>query len=206
VTAEEVLLPPGDRVELAVGPFETEGEVLAIEELPYYRMAGRKGVERFGTIRVTPREPSTARVPSRLREIAPIVTGDRSLTRTVRLGVKMSLRRGLDFVVNGERHHHDEPVKVGEPQVWDIVNETKMDHPFHLHGFFFEVLAIDGRKPAWRSLEDGVNVGPKSTVRIAWYPDDRPGSWMYHCHILEHHASGDDGALRRGPVTRGTEP
>jgi Multicopper oxidase len=22
------------------------------------------------------------------------------------------------------------------------------------------------------------------------YPDDRPGSWMYHCHILEHHASG----------------
>ena len=20
--------------------------------------------------------------------------------------------------------------------------------------------------------------------------DDRPGTWMYHCHILEHHASG----------------
>jgi FtsP/CotA-like multicopper oxidase with cupredoxin domain len=44
--------------------------------------------------------------------------------------------------------------------------------------------------PAWRSWEDVVNLPPKSTTRIAWMPDDRPGSWMYHCHILEHHASG----------------
>jgi FtsP/CotA-like multicopper oxidase with cupredoxin domain len=21
-------------------------------------------------------------------------------------------------------------------------------------------------------------------------PDDRPGRWMYHCHILEHHDAG----------------
>src|ERR671935_348136 len=127
VTAEEVLLPAADRVELAVGPFENEGAVLAIEDLPFYRGTGKKGVERFGTIRVAARKPSTARVPSRLREIAPLVTGDASVTRTVTLGFKLSLRRGLDFVVNGERPHHDEPVKVGEMQVWDVVNATKMD-------------------------------------------------------------------------------
>ena len=39
-------------------------------------------------------------------------------------------------------------------------------------------------------MEDVVNIPPKSTVRIAWTADDRPGSWMYHCHILEHHAAG----------------
>jgi FtsP/CotA-like multicopper oxidase with cupredoxin domain len=105
-------------------------------------------------------------------------------------GFKLSVRRGLDFVVNGERHHHDEPVKVGELQVWDVVNTTRMDHPFHLHGFFFQVLEINGKKPAWRSLEDVINVPAQATVRIAWYPDDRPGMWMYHCHILEHHAAG----------------
>jgi FtsP/CotA-like multicopper oxidase with cupredoxin domain len=190
IAATEVLLPPGDRVELAVGPFENEGEVLRIEDLPYYRMAGKKGVERFGTIRVTSRQPSTARVPSRLRELAPLAADDAPVTRTVTLGFKMSLRRGFDFVVNHERHHHDQPVRVGELQVWDVVNETQMDHPFHLHGFFFEVISVDGRKQEFRSIEDVVNVGPKSTVRIAWYPDDRPGMWMYHCHILEHHASG----------------
>src|SRR5918993_2118333 len=190
VTVTEVLLPAADRVELAVGPFEEEGAVFNIEDLPYYRMAGKKGVERFGTIRVAPRKPSTARVPARLREIAPLVTGAANVTRTVTLGFKLSLRRGLDFVVNGERHHHDQPVKVGELQVWDVVNTTMMDHPFHLHGFFFQVLEINGNKPAWRSMEDVINVPPGATVRIAWYPDDRPGSWMYHCHILEHHLAG----------------
>lgn len=190
VAATEVLLPPGDRVELAVGPFENEGDVITIEDLPYYRMAGKNGVERFGTVRVTARKVSTARVPSRLRELAPLAADDAPVNRTVKLGFKFSLRRGLDFVVNHERHHHDQPVKVGELQVWDVVNETQMDHPFHLHGFFFEVIAVDGKKPAFRSIEDVVNVGPKSTVRIAWYPDDRPGMWMYHCHILEHHAAG----------------
>ncbi len=65
-----------------------------------------------------------------------------------------------------------------------------MDHPFHLHGFFFQVLAINGQPPAWRSWEDVVNLPPKSTTRIAFIADDRPGRWMYHCHILEHHAAG----------------
>jgi FtsP/CotA-like multicopper oxidase with cupredoxin domain len=153
-------------------------------------MAGKKGVERFGTMRITPRKPSAARLPARLREIAPLVIGDASVTRTVELGFRFSLRRGLDFVINHERHHHDAPVKVGELQVWDVVNATMMDHPFHLHGFFFQVLAINGKKPEWRSMEDVINVPSKATVRIAWYPDDRPGSWMYHCHILEHHAAG----------------
>lgn len=67
VTVTEVLLPAADRAELAVGPFEGEGAVFDIEDLPYYRMAGKKGVERFGTIRVAPRKPSTARVPAVLR-------------------------------------------------------------------------------------------------------------------------------------------
>jgi FtsP/CotA-like multicopper oxidase with cupredoxin domain len=176
VTVTEVLVPAADRVELAVGPFGNEGAVLTIEDLPYYRMAGKKGVERFGTIRVMARKPSAARVPTRLREIAPLVTEGAKVTRTVTLGFKLSLRRGLDFVVNGERHHHDQPVKVGELQVWDVVNATMMDHPFHLHGFFFQVLAINGKKPEWRSMEDVINVPPKGTVRIAWYPDDRPAA------------------------------
>jgi hypothetical protein len=34
-----------------------------------------------------------------------------------------------------------------------------------------------------------VNVPAFGSVRIAWMPDDRPGEWMYHCHILEHHAA-----------------
>ena len=190
VTVNEVLLTPADRVELAVGPF-AEGESIEIETLPYNRMTiARSKRERFATVRVGPPAASRAEIPATLRHIEALVTGPTTPTREVHLGIKPSLRHGVDFVVNKQPHHRDTPVRVGELQVWDVINDTLMDHPFHLHGFFFQVLAVNGEPPAFRSWEDTVNVPPRSRVRIAWLPDDRTGEWMYHCHILEHHASG----------------
>ena len=189
-TMTEVLLAPADRVELAVGPF-AEGEVLAVEALPYDRKTvARAKTVQFATLRVGPARPSQAVIPERLRDIEPLVTGTASPTREVHLGFKLSARRGVNFTINQELHHRDQPVRVGELQVWDVVNDTMMDHPFHLHGFFFQVLDVNGEPPAFLSWEDTVNIPPKARVRIAWLPDDRPGEWMYHCHILEHHAGG----------------
>jgi FtsP/CotA-like multicopper oxidase with cupredoxin domain len=190
VDATEVLLPAADRVEILVGPFE-EGQTLPIEALKYMRSTfKRRGKESFGNLMVGPAKPSQASVPERLRTIEPLIGADATPNRTVTFKVWPSLRRGLDFLVNNEMHHNDKPVKVGELQVWDVVNASLMDHPFHLHGFFFQVLSINGKAPAFRSWEDVVNLPPRSTVRIAWMPEDRPGSWMYHCHILEHHEAG----------------
>jgi FtsP/CotA-like multicopper oxidase with cupredoxin domain len=190
VTVSEVLLTPADRVDIAVGPF-AEGETIAVEALKYNRMTvARAKNELFATVRVGPAAPSHAVIPTTLRRIEPLVSGPVSPTREVHLGFKPSLRHGVTFVVNKEPHHRDKPVKVGELQVWDVINDTMMDHPFHLHGFFFQVLEVNGEPPAFRSIEDTVNVPPKGRVRIAWVADDRPGEWMYHCHILEHHEQG----------------
>ena len=189
VEAREVLLAPSDRVELVVGPFET-GDTVVIESLPYDRGLGKGDAERFATLRVGPAAPSRAQLPATLRPIVPLTSGPMLPTRTVRLGGRMSLRRGVDFLVNGERHHHDRAVEVGSLEVWDVINETAIDHPFHLHGFFFQVLDVNGEAPAVLAWEDTINVPRKGRVRIAWRADDRPGRWMYHCHILEHHAAG----------------
>jgi FtsP/CotA-like multicopper oxidase with cupredoxin domain len=190
ITVTEILLTPADRAELAVGPF-AEGETLTIEALAYDRRSmKRPKTERFATLNVGPAKPSRAQIPERLRVIEPLVTGPVTPTREVHLGFKYSLRHGFDFVVNKEAHHRDRPVKVGELQVWDVFNDTQMDHPFHLHGFFFQVVDVNGEPPSFRSWEDTINIPPKSRARIAWVPDDRQGEWMYHCHILEHHAAG----------------
>jgi FtsP/CotA-like multicopper oxidase with cupredoxin domain len=190
VEATEVLLAPADRVDLLVGPFQ-EAQRFDIQSLEYNRGIGVKGTAvTFGTVRVASSRPSMARIPEKLRTIDPIAPPDASATREIRLGGRMSLQRGVDFMVNNESHHHGQPVRVGELQVWDVINETPLDHPFHLHGFFFQVLEVNGEPPAYRSWEDTVNVPPKGRVRIAWMPDDRPGAWMAHCHILEHHAAG----------------
>jgi FtsP/CotA-like multicopper oxidase with cupredoxin domain len=175
----EVLITPGERIDLAVGPF-SEGEVLEIEALPYDRGRGEPRRERFATLRVGAAAPSTAELPAVLRQIDPLVDGGAEPTRTV----------SMKALMHGGHHQRDDPVRVGQLQVWDLMNETGQDHPFHLHGFFFQVVTEDGRPPQALGWKDTVNVPRKEQVRIAWLPDDRPGEWMYHCHILEHHAMG----------------
>ena len=64
-------------------------------------------------------------------------------------------------------HQRAEPVRVGELQVWDLINETGQDHPFHLHGFFFQVVEEDGKAPPVVAWKDTVNVRRKSQTRIA---------------------------------------
>jgi FtsP/CotA-like multicopper oxidase with cupredoxin domain len=188
--AGEALLAPADRLDLAVGPFQ-EGEELRIEALRFNRGAfGLPRRETFGTLRVGPARPSSAVIPEVLRPIAPLASGPIQPTREVLLGWRLSRAHGVDFTVGGESHHRAEPCKVGELQVWDVVNRSPIHHPFHLHGFFFQVLEVNGRPPPFLSWEDTVDVPARGRVRIAWVPDDRPGSWMFHCHILEHHAAG----------------
>ncbi len=191
VPATEILLAPADRVELAVGPF-AEGEIHRVETLPFNRgsFKAHRKPELFATLRVGPQAPSKARIPETLRRIEPLVTGPVEANREVRLGFTLGLKHGVEFTVNKEQHHRADPVRVGELQVWDVVNRSPVHHPFHLHGFFFQVLQVNGKPPGFLSWEDTINVAAFGSVRIAWMPDDRPGEWMYHCHILEHHAAG----------------
>ncbi len=179
VSAREVLVTPGERVDLAVGPFE-EGERIEIEALPYDRGKGETARERFATLQVGAATESSAHIPETLRQIDPLVDERAEPNRTI----------DLKALMHAGHHQRADPVRVGELQVWDLVNETGQDHPFHIHGFFFQVLQQDGEPSPVLAWKDTVNVPRKSQTRIAWLPDDRPGEWMYHCHILEHHAMG----------------
>lgn len=189
VSVTETLITPGDRVEIAVGPFEEEGARIPIESLPYKRSnVAWSRRDEWATLRVGPAKARRA-TPAIGAVIEPLTDEPLHPTRTIRLGARMTFH-GHDWLVNDETHHRAEPVKVGELQVWEIVNETGLDHPFHLHGFFFQVVAIDGQAITPIAWEDTVNVRAKRRLTIAFRPDDRPGEWMFHCHILEHHAAG----------------
>jgi FtsP/CotA-like multicopper oxidase with cupredoxin domain len=186
----ELLITPGERYDIVVGGF-SEGDTFAIESLPYNRMTFLKAKkQQFASVVVTEPEKSVAIIPTVLNTLRPIATVDSKITRKVQMSVGPSLKRGIDFFVNGQLHSTDEPVYVGELQVWEIANTSLMDHPFHLHGYFFQVLEINGMEPAYMALKDTLNLPPKSKATIAWIPDNRPGMWMYHCHIIEHHAAG----------------
>ena len=90
--------------------------------------------------------------------------------------------------------------KLGETQLWIVKNDTKWDHPFHLHGFFFIVL--DEKDEPLRPLawKDTVNIPMQKTARLLVRFDERQGEWMFHCHILDHAEGGLMGTVQVGPV------
>ncbi|MFC5410205.1 multicopper oxidase family protein [Larkinella bovis] len=189
-TVTEVLITPGERLDILAGPFQ-KGETFAIESLPYDRTTFLKAKRRtLATVQVREPKPSVAFIPDSLRTIVPLAPPDAAVTRKIKFAVGPSWKNGMDFLVNEGTHTQDEPVRVGQLQVWEVSNASLMDHPFHLHGFFFQVLEENGQAPAYRAWKDTYNLKPRTTVKIAWMPDNRPGKWMYHCHILEHHAAG----------------
>jgi FtsP/CotA-like multicopper oxidase with cupredoxin domain len=185
-----VLITPGERIDIVAGPFN-EGETFPMESLRYSRSTFlRPKRQKFATIKVGEPKPSSAFIPETLRRIESLAEQDAAVTRKVKLSVGPSLKDGMDFLVNDEVHFNDKPVKVGELQIWEVSNTSLMDHPFHLHGFFFQVIEENGKPPEYKAWKDTVNLTPRSKMKIAWIPDNRPGTWMYHCHILEHHAAG----------------
>ncbi len=189
LTVTEALITPGERIDIAIA--FAEGETFAIESLAYNRMTFLKPKrETFATVQAGEVKPTKAFIPDTLRTIEPLAMQDAVANRTIKLSVGPSLKEGLSFLVNGKTHVDDKPVMVGELQIWEVVNSSLMDHPFHLHGFFFQVIEENGKAPAYRAWKDTYNLTPRSKIKIAWMPDNRPGTWMYHCHIIEHHAAG----------------
>ena len=108
----------------------------------------------------------------------------------------MDMMRGMAWTVNGEPmpdHGHDhEPVLklvLGRSYVFDLLNETRWDHPIHLHGHAFRVLSREGSATRHREWLDTVLLPAQTRAEIAFVADN-PGDWMIHCHILEHQHSG----------------
>lgn len=102
------------------------------------------------------------------------------------------------FSINGasmDMNVINERITMGDTEIWEIVNDTMMTHPFHVHHSQFQILDRNGRPPAAeeRGYKDTVKVGPGETVRFIMRFEnfsDAERAYMYHCHILEHEDNG----------------
>lgn len=137
-------------------------------------------------------------LPDSIREINKIETSDADTQVDLKFGHKMPMPNGMvHYTVNGKSYGEIDSVnapdaKIGETQVWNLVNMTGGDHPFHLHGFFFQHLDtiqkdVNGKvlsriRPSLLEDKDVINIprrpGPKGSttaVRIAVKFDPAPG-------------------------------
>lgn len=155
-------------------------------------------------ITVARREVSTVRLPARL--VSYDKTWQSVANATVR-SVPLTFRRMVWFMGGRAFDMHevadDETVKADSTHVWEFTNAggpmgMQMAHPIHLHGRQFRVLGRTGGA-ATNALREGlvdagwtdtVLVLPGETVRIQVRFTTHPGTYLYHCHILEHEDMG----------------
>jgi FtsP/CotA-like multicopper oxidase with cupredoxin domain len=81
--------------------------------------------------------------------------------------------------------------QLGDTLHWRWVNASIRNHPMHLHGFYFSLTSTgDGFSessfaPESRPLLVTHDSRAFTTFAMSWVPE-RPGNWLYHCHIGFH--------------------
>jgi FtsP/CotA-like multicopper oxidase with cupredoxin domain len=196
IEVDEILLANGERVELLVRGTGEPGTRSQLQTLPYDRFIHQTRPKDWNMVRdlLTVQytdEPALApmTLPDRLRTVPPLDVTDASATRV------MVLTQGF---INGkamDMERVDLSAPLGATEIWHVENLVGMDHPFHLHGFQFQVLERNGVPEPYRSWKDTVNVPKHQTARFIVRYDNYPGKWMFHCHILDHEDHGMMGVL-----------
>ncbi|WP_120246563.1 multicopper oxidase family protein [Halopiger aswanensis] len=109
----------------------------------------------------------------------------------------------------------DDPVTeepaLGDTEIWSFANRSAMSHPMHLHLVHFQVLgrqpigdydpaedkinldALEEPAPYEHGWNDVVTVNPAEVVHVVVHFgeydgvfNDQTGSYMWHCHMIEH--------------------
>ena len=99
-------------------------------------------------------------------------------------------------------------VHSGTVETWVIQNRALEDHIFHIHQIHFQVMAVNGvsvNDPAIRDTYDlpywtGQGAYPSITVAMDFRDPNIVGTFVYHCHILQHEDSGMMGAIEVLPA------
>jgi FtsP/CotA-like multicopper oxidase with cupredoxin domain len=206
--------PLGSASSLVSQPFDAAG--------PMSMAAVPQGAP-LDLVKMTVDRPSATRVPlpEKLRAITPYRWADainaahpRTIVPTMHpMGFGLN---GRSFEMNGVAP--DEHVKTGSLEAWTFDNTAgaagrtmgmgmmmgmgSMPHPFHVHGGQFQVVRREGVTHAgyvdigWK---DTVLVMPGETATFLMRFPDYDGTYLYHCHNLEHEDAGMMRNLRVDP-------
>jgi len=198
VERQDVRLAPGERADVLLRMSAAPGTRTTMVALPFghsfgpaqpgdivarhtmSEAAGRPLVE----IRYGPGAPVTPpAVPGVLRPVPPLRT-EGATARTIAL---------KEFAIDDkvfDPARVDARARLGDTEVWTVRNDGRMDHPFHLHGFQFQILDRNGATEPIRAWKDTVFVPSGQSVRFAVKFEAFAGPRVYHCHVLEHEDKG----------------
>ncbi len=98
----------------------------------------------------------------------------------------------------------------GTVEDWIIENRSRELHAFHIHQLHFLLLDYSGRQVNEDFLRDTVNVPyydghslayPSVRLRMDFRDPNLVGTFVYHCHLLEHEDKGMMGSIEVKPAS-----
>jgi FtsP/CotA-like multicopper oxidase with cupredoxin domain len=101
----------------------------------------------------------------------------------------------------------------GTVEDWIIENRSQELHAFHIHQLHFLLLEYSGRPVQEDFLRDTINVPyfnnhtlsyPSVRLRMDFRDPNMIGTFVYHCHLLEHEDKGMMGSIKVVPAPAST--
>jgi FtsP/CotA-like multicopper oxidase with cupredoxin domain len=226
-------VPPGGRIEFIVkGPAEGVKGTLVTRgvntgsggendpERPLAIItASAKAPETQSTLAVNP-APLPAQGSTWLGNVKPVRTRKLFFSETLQNPNDPNSPTTFYITVDGETPKAFDPssmipnitVRQGDVEDWIIENRTQEVHAFHIHQVHFMLLQWFGLPANEPYLRDTINVPfwdgksavyPMVRLRMDFRDPNSVGTFVYHCHLLEHEDGGMMGLIRVEPKNDG---
>ncbi|HYE84478.1 MAG TPA: multicopper oxidase family protein [Clostridia bacterium] len=114
----------------------------------------------------------------------------------------------LKYTINGKIFKDLPPLKLKTGYIVKMtyVNNSKVDHPMHMHGHFFQILSRNGQPSKGAVIvKDTLLINPGEEYVVA-FKADNPGNWVQHCHELHHASAGMMQIIEYTDFTSNYEP
>jgi len=198
VSADRVVLAPGNRADVIIRPIGTGRYPLIVDFVDRGGMDGMMGGSTTASGPVTlatmvttgpsvTAPPLPASLPAETAATGP-VTAQRQIVFQMGMGMG-----GMAFTIDGrtfDAARDDQTTTLGAVEEWTVTNPGPLAHPFHLHVWPFTVMAIsDSTRPAGVP-QDVVLIPARGWVRLRIPFTRFPGRSVFHCHILDHEDAG----------------
>jgi len=186
VNLTSITMSPGERAEIVVDFSTLQGQAVLFQD-------ASSGISLF-KVNVVANTIAATTTPTTLTTLTPLTRAQAVRSRPFVL----SMGQGKVYINNKQMdlNRIDEAMTLNQIEILNIQNTSNMDHNFHIHGAFFQLLTRNGAAPSVfeTGLKDTVylpaNSRVEAIIQFTNHTANAAAPFMYHCHILEHEDAG----------------
>jgi spore coat protein A, manganese oxidase len=181
VRRTRIIIAPAERVDVVIDFAGRLNQKIVLQNL-----AATGSLSQLMQFRVTRDMTETSSIPSKLRAL-PVLDATSAASRTFVFG---RTRIGGIWTINGrpfDPARIDAQPRLGTTETWTFINNSGANHVIHIHDVDQQLVSRNGvAAKSYERMKESWNLGIGETVVLKLKFTDNLGTFVFHCHILEH--------------------